>query len=214
MTPLRIDIVSDVVCPWCAIGYYQLAAALEKSGHEAEIHWHPFELHPDMAEGGEDYVAYLTHKYGTTPQQVAANRDRLTAMGADVGFTFNYDDGMRTYNSFAAHRLIRWADGFGRAQAVKLAIFRAFFTEGRAIDRQDVLLDIAEEVGLDRNAAEKAFASPDIAAEVRADERFWTDQGVTGVPAMVFDRRHLVSGAQGVETYGRILEAVRERQTA
>jgi predicted DsbA family dithiol-disulfide isomerase len=214
MTPLRIDIVSDVVCPWCAIGYYQLVAALKRSGEEAEIHWHPFELHPDMAEGGEDYVAYLAAKYGITPEQVAANRERLTAMGAEVGFTFNYGEGMRTYNSFAAHRLIRRADASGRAQAAKLALFRAFFTEGRAIDRTEVLLDVAEEIGLDRDEAEAGLASPEIASEVRAIERNWTSQGLTGVPAMVFDSRHLVSGAQGVEAYGRILETVRQHQTA
>ncbi len=211
---LRVDIVSDVVCPWCAVGYHQLALALEQTGVEADIRWHPFELHPDMAQGGENYIDYLARKYGMSCEQCRAARERITALGAEVGFRFDYADDMRTYNSFRAHRLIHRARDGGHAHDAKIALLRAFFSERRAIDEADVLLDVAEEVGLDRGEAEAALASEDIARAVRAHEQYWTSRGITGVPAMVFHENHLLSGAQGVENYVRVIEALREREGA
>lgn len=213
-TPLRVDIVSDVVCPWCAVGYHQLAAALDRTGAVADIHWHPFELHPDMKQGGENYLDYLGRKYGMTREQCLAARERMTEVGAEVGFTFNYSDDMRTYNSFGAHRLIHRAGERGLAHEAKLALLRAFFTERRAIDETEVLLDVAASVGLDPADAEAALDSDEVARTVRAHEQFWTSRGVTGVPAMVFDEKHLLSGAQGVETYARLIETLRERESA
>ncbi len=211
---LRVDIVSDVVCPWCAVGYYQLAAALDRTGAAAEIHWHPFELHPDMAQGGENYLGYLGRKYGMSREQCHAARERITGLGAEVGFTFDYADDMRTYNSFAAHRLIHRAGERGLAHDAKMALLRAFFTQRRAIDEADVLLDVAHEIGLDRQDAEAALTSEEIARAVRAHEQFWTSRGISGVPAMVFGERHLLSGAQGDETYVRVIETLRQSENA
>lgn len=211
---LRIDIVSDVVCPWCVIGYHQLKVALERSGAEADIHWHPFELNPHMAPGGENLREHLAAKYGTTPEGSRQARARITALGAELGFRFDYADDMRMYNTNAAHRLIHRAAAAGKAHETKMALFGAFFTDRKAIDEVDVLVDIAEDVGLPRDAARQALASAAVAAEVRAAERLWVSRGIQGVPAMVFDRRHLVTGAQGIENYARVLHAVREGELA
>ncbi len=207
---LRIDIVSDVVCPWCVIGYHQLRTALEQTGTEADIHWHPFELNPHMAPGGENLREHLAAKYGTTPEGSRQARARITAIGADLGFRFVYADDMRMYNTNAAHRLIHWAGPAGKAHELKMALFGAFFTHRQAIDQTDVLVDVAAGAGLARDAAAQALASRTIAEEVRDAERYWTARGIQGVPAMVFDRRHLSTGAQGIESYARVLHALRE----
>ncbi|WP_370161434.1 DsbA family oxidoreductase, partial [Limimaricola soesokkakensis] len=126
--PIRVDIVSDVVCPWCVIGYSQLARAAEEIGIAIEIHWHPFELNPQMAEEGENLREHLAAKYGTSPEDSVKARARLTEMGAALGFTFDYADDMRMVNTFRAHRLIDWATEQGRGHEMNLALFEAFFT--------------------------------------------------------------------------------------
>ena len=211
---LRIDIVSDVVCPWCVIGYHQLEAALRTTGIEADLHWHPFELNPGMAAGGENLREHLAAKYGTTPEGSRRARARLTAIGAELGFRFRYADDMRIYDTNAAHRLIHWARSLGRAHETEMALFAAFFTDRRAIDEEDVLVDVAAGVGLDPEDAARARASPAVAEEVRAAERYWISSGIRGVPAMVLDRRHLVTGAQGVESFSRTLRAMRRSEPA
>lgn len=141
--PIRVDIVSDVVCPWCAIGYYQLAKAVRETGIEVDIHWHPFELNPQMAPEGENLRAHLAAKYGTTPEGSRQARARLTEMGAALGFTFNYADDMRMYNTFRAHQLIDWAEEQGKAHEVKLALFAAFFSRREDVSSIDVLAGVA-----------------------------------------------------------------------
>ncbi|MFC3612736.1 DsbA family oxidoreductase [Lutimaribacter marinistellae] len=212
--PLRIDIVSDVVCPWCAIGYHQLARAIEETGVETEIHWHPFELNPGMAPEGENLREHLAAKYGTTPEDSRKARARLTAMGVDLGFTFDYADDMRMYNTFRAHQLIDWAEDQGKAHQAKMALFAAFFTHRRDVSDIGVLAEVAAEIGLDPNAARAMLESGERAEQVRAREQFWTSRGIRGVPAMIFDRQHLVTGAQGEENYARILRQLSEGQAA
>lgn len=209
-TPLRIDIVSDVMCPWCVIGYRQLATALEASGVNHEIHWHPFELNPNMPATGQDMREHLVEKYGTTPEQSDANRANMTALGQELGFAFRFEDGFRMHNTFNTHQLLHWANGQGRMHDLKQALFTAHFTNGRDLSDVAVLVDIAVEIGLDRAEAAVVLADQRFAAEVREEQKFWTGQGISGVPAMVFDRQHLVTGAQGVDNYQNILNQLQE----
>ncbi|MEH6834865.1 MULTISPECIES: DsbA family oxidoreductase [Falsihalocynthiibacter] len=208
--PLRIDIVSDVVCPWCVIGYRQLAQALKASGTPHEIHWHPFELNPQMPLEGQNLAEHLTEKYGATPAQSAENRTHITKQGADVGFDFSFADDMRMHNTFNTHQLLHWANEQGRMQDLKQALFAAHFTDRRDLSDPEVLADVAGEIGLDRTEAVAVLDDQRFAEEVRRAETHWTQQGISGVPAMVFDEKHLVTGAQGVENYTQILGQLAE----
>ncbi len=210
--PLRIDIVSDVMCPWCIIGYRQLAQALEASGTPHEIHWHPFELNPEMPPEGQNMREHIAEKYGSTPEQSAQSRAQMTQLGQDLGFEFRFAEDMRMHNTFAAHQLLHWAGEQGQKQALKLALFSAHFTHRRDLSDPQVLADIAGEIGLDRDAAQAVLADQRYAETVRGQERFWLQQGVQGVPAMVFNRRHLVTGAQGAENYTRILTQLTQQE--
>ena len=203
---LRVEIVSDVVCPWCVIGYYQLAKAARETGVDLDVDWHPFELNPKMAAEGENLREHLAAKYGTTLEGSIKARARLTEMGAALGFTFNYADDMRMVNTFRAHQLIDWAKDQGRAHDMKLALFAAFFTWREDVNNVDALADVANSIGLDCDTARVMLDSGERAESVREKERFWTSRGVTGVPAMIFNRQHLVTGAQGEENYANILK--------
>ncbi|MEM6481634.1 MAG: DsbA family oxidoreductase, partial [Pseudomonadota bacterium] len=207
---LRVDIVSDVVCPWCVIGYHQLAKAARDTGAELEVYWHPFELNPDMAAEGENLREHLAAKYGTTREGSIKARARLTDLGAALGFEFNYTDDMRMVNTFRAHQLIDWAGERGKAHAAKMVLFKAFFTRRENLNDLDVLASVATQIGLDADLAREALERGDLEQIVREKEKFWTARGVTGVPAMIFDKQHLVTGAQGEVTYARILQHLTE----
>ncbi len=209
---LRVDIVSDVVCPWCVIGYHQLAKAAQETGIDLDVHWHPFELNPQMADEGENLREHLAAKYGTTLEGSIKARARLTEMGAALGFTFNYADDMRMVNTFRAHQLIDWAEDQGRVHDMKLALFAGFFTRREDLNNVDILAAVAASIGLDDNATYAMLESGERAESVREKERFWTSRGVTGVPAMIFNRQHLVTGAQGEENYANILSQLQPAQ--
>ena len=202
---LRIDIVSDVMCPWCAIGYSQLARAIEETGAKVQILWHPFELNPEMPPEGQNLRAHIMEKYGSSREESDAARAKLTALGATLGFTFDFSDESRMVNSFRAHQLIEWAAAQGRQTEMKLALLRAHFSEGRDVSDIATLAAIAGELGLDGEDARTALETARYAGDVRAMQRFWIEKGIRGVPAMVFDLKHLVTGAQGVENYSRLL---------
>ena len=203
---LRIDIISDVMCPWCIIGYRQLALALAETGIEHEIHWHPFELNPQMPPEGQDAFEHVAEKYGSTRAQSDESRARMTELGTELGFDFRWSEGFRMHNTFHSHQLLHWADTQGRKHDLKMALFSAHFTDRRDLSDDEVLADIAGEIGLDRAEAAAVLQDQRFAAEVRQVENFWIKQGIRGVPAVVFERQHLVTGAQGVENYSRILE--------
>lgn len=204
--PLRIDIVSDVVCPWCVIGYRQLAIALEQTGTAHTIHWHPFELNPNMPSEGQNLREHIIEKYGSTKQESDASRVRMTEAGREVGFEFNFNDGTRMHNTFNLHQLLHFADQQGRMHDLKQALFTAHFTNNRDISDINVLADIAAEIGLDRSEALAVLEGQFFAQEVRTAEQHWQQQGIQSVPAIIFNERHLVSGAQGVDNYLNILE--------
>ncbi len=203
--PLRIDIVSDVVCPWCIVGYRQLLLALGETGVQADVKWHPFELNTDMAPEGQNLREHIIEKYGITREQSDSARVHLTNVGADLGFTFKFSDDSRMVNTFLAHQLIEWADQQGRQTDMKLALFDAHFTDARDVSDLATLVDVAAGLGLDADAARVALEGGHMAWNVRSMQKFWIDKGVRGVPAMVFDGQHLLTGAQGVPTYVQLL---------
>lgn len=208
--PLRIDIVSDVVCPWCVIGYRQLAEALKQTDTAYDIHWHPFELNPNMPPEGQNLREHIAEKYGTSEEESQESRSRLTAAGSDVGFEFQFTDDMRMHNTFNLHQLLHWANQQGRMHDLKQALFTAHFTSQRNISDNTVLADIAAEIGLDRDEAVLVLEEQRFANEVREAEQWSREQGIQAVPAVIFNGRHLVSGAQGVENYKHILKQLAE----
>jgi predicted DsbA family dithiol-disulfide isomerase len=208
--PLRIDFVSDVVCPWCAIGLVSLEQALQRLGGEvrAEIHFRPFELNPQLGAEGEDIAAHLQQKYGMSAEQLAANQEAIRQRGAALGFTFDMARRTRTYNTFDAHRLLHWAGLEGRQGALKHALLRAYFTEGRNVADHQVLLDVARHVGLPEDGARAILGSDDYADDVRLEEQFFQQHGINAVPAIIIEQRHLISGGQPVEVFERALREI------
>jgi len=217
--PLRIDIVSDVVCPWCIIGLKQVKKALTLVGQDiaAETYWHPFELNPNMVPEGEDTAEHIARKYGSTPEQSRANRSRLSDIGNSVGFAFNYGEGMRIYNTFNAHKLLTifGSERGWRAQtALKMALFTAYFQDRRDVSDIDVLCDIAETQGMDRDVALAWINDAALTTSVRAEMAHWIDQNITGVPAIIFDQKYMVPGAQSAETFADVINKVLTKRAA
>jgi len=206
--PIRVDIVSDVVCPWCIVGYRQLMQASEATGILVETYWHPFELNPDMEAEGENLRAHIMRKYGSSAEQSQSARDHLTNVGKDLDFAFHWTEDSRIYNTFAAHQLLHWASESGQAQALKLALFDTYFTQGRDVSDPDVLIETAASIGLSAEEAKAVLQDQRYAETVRQKEQFWTSRGVSGVPTMVFDSKQATSGAQGVDTFANLLRTI------
>jgi predicted DsbA family dithiol-disulfide isomerase len=211
---LQIDIVSDVMCPWCIVGYRQLEQALAQTGVGAFIRWHPFELNPNMPPEGQNTAEHIAEKYGASPEQSAQNRAHLTQVGKDLGIDFQFTPDSRIVNSFAAHQLLHWAQEHNLQHPLKLALFDAHFTHGRDVSDNAVLVDVAEKVGLDRAQAAKVLESGSHAVAVREQEGVWTGQGISGVPAMVFEGKYLVTGAQGLDNYTQVIQQIMAEKAA
>lgn len=205
---VQVDIVSDIMCPWCIIGFKQLEQALAATGTGARIRWHPFELNPGMPAEGQNLTEHIIEKYGSTPEQSAKNRSQMHALGEGLGFTFNFSADSRIVNSFAAHQLLDFALGQGLQHPLKLALFEAHFTDDKDVSDTDTLLDVAASVGLDRAACQQVLETGALAATVREKQQFWTSRGISGVPSMVFGGKYLVTGAQGAENYAQLLQKV------
>ncbi|MBU6476540.1 MAG: DsbA family oxidoreductase [Xanthomonadaceae bacterium] len=210
--PLRIDFVSDVACPWCAVGLASLRQALSKldGSVAAEIHLQPFELNPDMPFEGEDAVDHIMHKYGISEAQSEANRKALRERAAAVGFTYNMQRGSRVWNTFDAHRLLHWAglQDPGKAVALKQGLFRAYFTDNQNVADRDVLARIAGDAGLDANEARRVLESDQYADEVHAQERRWQQAGIHSVPAAIVNGQYLISGGQPPEVFESALREI------
>jgi predicted DsbA family dithiol-disulfide isomerase len=211
---LRIDFVSDISCPWCVIGLKSLEQAIANVSDvaETELHFHPFELNPQMAPEGEDIVEHLTRKYGATEEQGAKTREMIRARGAEVGFRFEMDKRSRIYNTFDAHRLLHWAELQGRQHALKLALFEAYFTKGESPASHEVLARVAGEVGLDVSEAADILAGGAYADEIREQEEFFQRQGINAVPAIIINQRHLISGGQPAEVFEKALRQIAAAQ--
>lgn len=209
---LRIDYVSDVVCPWCAIGLVSLEQALERTRGEveAEIHFQPFELNPAMPAEGEDAEGHLQRKYGISAEQAASNQQAIVDRGAALGFRFDMAARKRIYNTFDAHRLLHWAgsQGEGRQRALKHGLLRAYFSEGRDVSDHDTLVAVAVAAGLPEAGAREVLGSDAFGDEVRIGEQFFQSHGIRGVPAIILERKHLVSGGQPPEVFEQALRRV------
>ena len=205
---LDLAFVSDVACPWCAIGLASLDQALARLEGEVEttISMEPFELNPDMGPAGEEVVPYLARKYGRTPEQVAQVQERIRENGAAVGFAFG--ERRHVWNTFDAHRMLHWAGLEGRAPALKRALLRAYHGEGRNPGAADVLVELAGSAGLDPQRARSIAESDEFAAEVRERERRWLQSGVRGVPFLVVNGKYAIEGAQSPAAYEQALREI------
>jgi len=206
--PLTIDFVSDIACPWCAIGLSALQLALQRIGDEvdATIALHPYELNPQMGLDGEDIVDYLGKKYGRTPEQIEETQAAIRERGASVGFTFG--PRARTYNTFDAHRLLHWAGLEGKPLPLKLALLRAYHTDGKNPGNHDVLVEAAQSVGLDANVARAVLEDGRYAQEVRDEEQRYQSMGIQSVPSLIFNDRYLVTGGQPVDTFEQAIRQI------
>lgn len=217
MTRMRIDFISDVVCPWCAIGLYSLeAAAARIPGLTLDLHFHPFELNPGMAPEGQDIEEHLAQKYGASPTALAGSRRAISERGAELGFDFRMEARSRIYNTRDAHRLLHWADeAFGPAmqRSLKGLLLKAYFTDGRNVSDSAVLLELAATAGLPEEEARELLHSSRYAAEVAAAEAEVQAQGIHAVPAIVVNQRHLIQGGQSVEVFEKLLRQVAETPT-
>jgi predicted DsbA family dithiol-disulfide isomerase len=207
---IKIDFVSDVSCPWCAVGLASLEQALGRLEDEvqAEIHFQPFELNPDMPPEGQDTVERLSRKYGMTPEQVRSNGEAITARGREVGFTFNMDKRKRTYNTFDAHRLLHWAGHEGHQLELKHALLKAYFTDGKDPSAHDVLVELCRESGLNAQRARQILDSDEYADDVRERERVYAEQGITSVPTIIMNDRYLIQGGQAPDAFEHALRRV------
>ncbi|MGH8177339.1 MAG: DsbA family oxidoreductase [Steroidobacter sp.] len=207
---LKIDFVSDVSCPWCAIGLASLEQALERIGDDmtADIRFQPFELNPHMPPEGQDIAGHIAQKYGSTPEQMQRSREAIRARGAELGFTFDMDQRARIYNTFDAHRLLHWAGLDGRQHALKRALFAAYFTHGRDPSNREVLIDIATQAGLDPLRAREVLESGLYTDDVREREQFYGEQGIQAVPSVVVNDKFLIQGGQPVEVFEQALRRI------
>lgn len=203
--PVKIDFVSDVVCPWCAIGLSALEQAIRNVGPELQIEltFQPFELNPQLAAEGEDVGEHLARKYGIDEAQIRQNEEAIRQRGETLGFSFDMTRRRRIFNTFDAHRLLHWAGLQGQAQqrALKHALLRAYFSEGRDVSDREVLVAVAASTGLDGTVARHVLESGDYANEVRVQEALYRERGIQAVPSVVFNDRHLIQGGQPVETF-------------
>ena len=208
-THMKIDFVSDVSCPWCAIGLHALEKALQRvEDVRADLHFQPFELNPDMPPDGQDINEHLAQKYGATPEQSEQTREAIRERGNEVGFQFRMDRRGRIYNTFDAHRMLHWAGEEGRQLELKHALFRAYFTNGEDPGSHEVLLRLVREAGLDPKRAAEILASGEFAEETREQERFYLEQGIHSVPAIIVNDRYLIQGGQPVEVFEQALRKI------
>lgn len=217
-TTLKIDFVSDIACPWCAVGLGALEQALDELQNEvqADIHFQPFELNPQMPEGGQDLFEHLNQKYGSSQEQQTQMYQNIKARGAEVGFAFHPTGRGRIFNTFDAHRLLHWAEVTGEPGAqhrLKKAFLEAYQGRGEAIESHDVLLNVVQSTGLDVEAARAVLQSDTYAQDVREKEHFYTSAGIHSVPAVIINDRHLISGGQPAHVFAQALRDIAAQAT-
>ena len=204
------------MCPWCVIGYKQFEKALAAlpGRFDVTVHWRPFELNPQMPAEGQDLREHIAQKYGSTAEQSQQARARLTSIGDSLGFHFDYFDGMRVVNTFRAHQLIHWAASQGKQTELKLALFSAFFSQRQDVSDDEVLLSVAESVGLPRAEAQDVLTTGSLAQDVREDQRWWLDREIHAVPAFIFNDKYSVLGAQEADTFVKVLNKLEAKAVA
>ncbi|WP_139956952.1 DsbA family oxidoreductase [Flavicella sediminum] len=204
---LKIDIVSDVVCPWCTIGYKRLEKAIVELGIEdqVEIEWQPFELNPNMPVEGQNLQEHIAEKYGSTSEQQKQSQDQMTEAGAELGFDFDFFEDMRMANTFEAHILLEYAKEFGKQTELKMRLTASFFSERKDVSKRTVLKEALLAVGLNAEEALARLDNEEIRNEVKEQEGYWQKLGVRSVPTIVFNRKNAVTGAQPVSVFKQVL---------
>jgi predicted DsbA family dithiol-disulfide isomerase len=204
---LKIDIVSDVVCPWCTIGYKQLEKAISELGiqDQVEIEWQPFELNPNMPAEGQNVTEHLQEKYGATKEQQQESKQQMTEVGNELDFKFDYFDEMRMVNTFDAHILLEYAKEFDKQTELKMYLTAAFFSNRKDVSNREILKQALLDVGLNAEEGLAKLDNEEARNEVRNKQNFWKNSGVNSVPTIVFNRKSAVTGAQPVETFKKVL---------
>lgn len=212
---LKIDMVSDVVCPWCTIGYKRLEKAITDLGisDQIEIEWQPFELNPNMPAEGQNLQEHLAEKYGAGPEQHQQMQNQMKAAGGEVDFVFNYNDDMKMSNTFEAHILLKYAKEFNKQTDLKMILMKAFFTDNKDVSDREVLRQSLQEAGLNVEDAINRLGNKEAQKEIRDQQNYWKNMGVNSVPTIVFNRKSAVTGAQPVDIFKKVLEeAMNERE--
>jgi len=204
---LKIDIVSDVVCPWCTIGYKRLEMAIKELGIEdqVEIEWQPFQLNPNMPAEGQNLQEHIIEKYGSSPEQYGQMQQQMSAAGDEVDFVFDYFDEMRMSNTFDAHILLEYAKEFNKQTKLKMRLTTAFFSERQDVSKREVLKQALLDVGLNAEEGMARLDDEKVRKEIKATENYWKELGVNSVPTIVFDRKSAVTGAQPVDVFKQVL---------
>ncbi|MBU0946544.1 MAG: DsbA family oxidoreductase [Proteobacteria bacterium] len=210
---IKLDIISDVVCPWCIIGYKRLLAAISELGiqDKVEIEWQPFELNPDIPAEGEEVSVHIARKYGMTPDESSRTLAHMTNLGAELGFKFDYFDGMKMVNTRDVHILLDYAKEFGKQTELQLRLFEAFFSERKDVSDRQILTQELQRVGLTVAEALARLDDIDTRNRVQAQEAYWHSLGVSSVPTMVFNRASSLTGAQPVDVYKQVLAELVEQ---
>lgn len=210
MKPMRIDFVSDVVCPWCVIGLKALEQALDNASDVVtpEIHFQPFELNPDMPREGQNVAEHVAQKYGADPERSRGTRDLIRTTAESLGFAMRTGPDSRIWNTFDCHRLLHWAGIEGRQAELKMALFSTHFTDGKDLGDVQVLVDAAAAAGLDPAAAREVLETGRYIDDVRRDERFWREQGISAVPAVIIDGKYMISGGQPVAAFEKAIRSI------
>lgn len=210
---IKIDIVSDVVCPWCIIGYKRLEKAIKELGiqDQLEVEWQPFELNPHMPKEGQDITEHITEKYGSSIEQFEATQQRMTEIAAELDFKFDYFKDMRIVNTFEAHVLLDYAKKFNKQTDLKLRLMTAYFSERQDVSNHDVLKQALIDVGLNAEEGMALLENDEARYQVKTEEAFWQNAGVKSVPTVVFDRKSAVTGAQPVDVFKDVLSEMLEK---
>jgi len=210
MKSMQIDIVSDVVCPWCAIGFANLNTALKELDEpiEAHVEWHPFQLNPSMGKTGQDINEHLAEKYGLSPEKLNDNKQHISKLGKEAGVELKFDQRARIYNTLDCHVLLHWAGEQGKQTQLKLALFKAYFSEGLDISDQDTLLQLVASVGLDQNMAQEVLSEGQYKLLVQEQEAKYKSMGIQSVPAFIINNEYLLSGGQPVAAFKQALKEI------
>ncbi|NBY04984.1 MAG: DsbA family oxidoreductase [Betaproteobacteria bacterium] len=216
-TELTIDFVSDIACPWCAVGLGALEQAMQRldGAIKVELHFQPFELNPHMGPGGQDLGEHLTEKYGSTPEKQAQIRAMITQRGKEVGFDFHPDGRGRVYNTFDAHRLLHWAGQTGRKgdqHALKKAFLASYQGRAEAIEDHEVMLAAVQEACLDVEQARSILNSDAFAQDVRDAQQYYMQAGIRSVPAVIINQKHLISGGQPADVFEQALRQIAQQE--
>lgn len=206
-TKLKIDVISDVVCPWCTVGFKHLEKAISDLGLEdkVDIEWQPFELNPYTPKDGQDLEEYMTNKYGTNTHQQEEGKQRLIDFGKKVDFKFDFFEGMRIVNTFDAHVLLEYAKEFNKQTELKMRLTTSYFSERKDVSKIDILKEALHDVGLNADEGISKLKDENIRDKVKGQEQYWQKMGVKSVPTFVFNHTEGVSGAQPIDTFKSIL---------